>query len=299
MPITESGSFDVSEHGIWTYLPSFVTGRTICRYLSLGVCALTVYLIAELTNANVLLRISSRALSSTYAYIVGIILFMHGFIPGLAFALFILLSYFTLFATYQQPSPVLTFLTYIMLSLASFVFPKSLVFIPIFWLFQSYLRSFSLRCFMASFFGLILPYWMLFGALTCVDGGVAIFAENCLQAVKFSMPDYSALSTTDILIFVFVMILFLVGFVDCIVNAYLDKTRTRIIYNVINSHTLLTILFILLQPQFFHTLLPILLVDASLVGGHYISQTYNKFSAIYFYVMLAFSVALLILQTLI
>lgn len=296
LPVTDAGVIDYEQHGIWQLLPALLMEGRIAMCLAIGLSALTVYLIAELTNSNVLLRISSRMLSSIFAFFTGIILCLHLVLPGHVVVVFSVLSYFTLFATYQSPSPMLTFVTYLLLSTASLFFPKLLLFMPLYWGIQIYLRSFSFRCLVSSLLGVLVPYWILFAVCIFVENDVNRFVELFLNAIDIKLPQYTSLTLQDWLIFAYVVTFFLFGLVDFVINSFLDKTRTRILYNVITSHCMFLIVFILLQPQFFHTLLPMLLVDSALLGGHFISLTYNKFSHVYCLVMFALAIALVMVQ---
>lgn len=296
LPTAHTETLALDQYGLWSLLPADFKSGASGKYIALVLCALSVYLVAELTNANVLLRISSRMLSSTLAVLMGVTLCLHTFSPGHILMVVLVLSFFSLFTTYQLPHPIPTFITYLVLSTGALVFPKLLYLIPVYWILQAYLRSLSLRCFFASIFGLLVPCWFFFGIASCFDGGITMFVDTYRQLTDIVMPDYSVLRLTDILIFAYVVVFFLFGMINFYANAYLDKTRTRIIFNVIISHSWMVILFMCFQPQLFHTLLPLLLVDASLVGGHFIALTYNKFSHIYCLVMFVLLVALLIAQ---
>ncbi len=296
LPTAHAGQLDLGQHGLWSMMPRFVTDDSTGKYIAMAFGALGVYLVAELTNSNVLLRISSRMLSSTLALFLGVILCLHSMSPGLVIMLCTVLSFFALFATYQLPHPVPTFVAYLFLSLGSLVFPKLLFLTPIYWGCQAYLRSLSLRCFVASVLGVLVPYWFFIGVECYVDGDISNFLYVCKQLVDLKMPDYSSVHAVDICIFAFVVQFFIFGAINFITNSYLDKTRTRIVYNVIITHAVFVIIFIALQPQFNHTLMPMLLVDSALVGGHFIALTYNRFSHIYCLVCFVLVIALLIAQ---
>ena len=107
-PVQPSLSFSTPDYGLWKDVPSFLQEG----YWALGIgafcAALAVYLMAELNNANVLLRVNSRMLSSMLAILLCIAVLCHRFQPGSIVMLFSLTSFFSLFATYQQPNPLLT-----------------------------------------------------------------------------------------------------------------------------------------------------------------------------------------------
>lgn len=298
LPVNHSSVLAPEQHGLWAIIPQELLDSSWNTYLSMGLAAFGVYLVAELTNTFVLLRISSRMLSSMAALFLGAILCLHTFSPGYVIMLFCVLSFFGLFYTYQQPIPILTFLSYLLISLGSLLFPQLLLIVPVYWMLQIYLRSLSIRCWVASILGVLVPYWIFFGVALCYEGGLDLFVKTCMQILDIKMPQYASIPQSDIFIYGFLVVFFLFGMVNFYMNSFLDKTRTRIIFKSIIIHGLLVALAIALQPHSFHTLLPLLVVDSAIVGGHFVALTYNRFSHIYCIVMLLILIALVVFQTL-
>lgn len=296
LPVEHSQIISDCQYGLWSLMPASITDESGSIYIGYIFAALAVFLLAKFTNVFVLLRISSRMLSSTLALFLGCILCLHTLFPGHVVMLCVILSFFALFATYQLPAPVPTLLAYLFISTGSLVFPKLLLFVPVYWLCQIYLRSLSFRCFFASLFGVLLPYWFFFAASLCFEGGIQHFVAVCEEIIDFDMPDWTAVQLTDILIFAYIFVFFLFGAVDFWAKSFLDKTRTRIIYKTIIAHAFFTTLFIILQPSCLHVLLAILIIDSALIGGHFIALTYNFFSHIYTLIMLTLLILLVIAQ---
>lgn len=293
MPKGESALMPApSEHGLWQLVPSFLQSGYYGMGLSLLASALTVYLMAELNNSNVLLRISSRMLSSTLAFLLAIATTCHSIHSGSIVALFVMLVFFALFKTYQLASPMLTFSIYLQISIASLVFPKMLFFIPIYWILHIYLRAFSFRCLIASILGTILPYWFYLCIAFSLNQ-MPMFFEHCTSLISLQWFDYSHLTIKNVLPFAFFMLLFFVGMIDFYRNSFLDKTRTRIIYNVVIIHGLFVALFICLQPQLINMLMPTLLIDTAIVFGHFFALTYTRVSHIICIVLGIMSLAMI------
>lgn len=298
LPITHVARFDGVENGFWGYIPSAITSGYVGKYVGMAFAALSVYFVAELTNTFVLLRISSRMLSSTLALFFGTILCLHNFQPAHIIAACSILSFFTLFSTYQMPMPMPTFMTYLLISIGSLVFPKLLLLVPVYWVIQVYLRSLSMRCWLASLFGIMIPYWFFFAISLYLTRGFDVFVNTCKEIVDFTLPNYTSLPLSDIFIFGFVVLFFVFGAINFFMTSYLDKTRTRILFKTIIMHGALMIVFIVLQAQYFHSFLPLLLIDAALVGGHFIALTYNRFSHLYCVAMLLILIELVVFQVL-
>lgn len=282
-----------ADTGLWQYLPEFMPDTRVQLAMGVAVAAICVYLLAELNNANVLLRISSRMLSSMLAILLMVAVQCHTFQPGLVIMLFLLLSFFSLFSTVQLQSPMLTFVSYLLVSVASLLFPKLLLLIPVYWGLSGSLRSFSFRCFIASLLAVVLPYWVFFAVAFATDH-LGVFISHFATFADWHWGEYSQLSLFDTLTFLFVFILYVVGVIDFYRNNFLDKTRVRIIYNVVIVHAFTLILFIALQPQHFTLLLPSLLVDVAIVYGHFFALTYTRFSHILNLILLTMMIALLL-----
>lgn len=290
-----SSSFCHADDGLWQYVPSFLQEGYWSLSLSAFCVMVAVYLMAELNNANVLLRVNSRMLSSLLALLLALVVDCHHFQPGSVLMLFSLLSFFPLFATYQLPSPLFSFLTYLMVSVASLVFPKLLWMVPLYWLVQGHLRAFSLRCFIASLLGLVLPYW-LYGGIAIMTDSLEGFVSHVSLMADFQWSDYTQLALRDVLVFAYIILLFVSGVVDFWSNRFRDKTRTRIIYNVVILHGFGAIALMVLQPQYFYTLLPLLLIDTSIVFGHFFTLTFSKFTHVYCLILMMLAIAVVAAQ---
>ena len=294
-PLQSSVSFSTSDYGLWKYVPSLIQEGHWALGVGVFCAALAVYMMAELNNANALLRVGSRMLSSVFALLLCLAVSCHRFQPGNVVMLLSLMSLFPMFTTYQQPSPLLTFIIYLLVSVASLVFPKLLWFIPAYWFIQAYFRAFSLRCCLASIMAVMLPYWF-YGCVAVLTESFADFQIHCQEIVSFQGYDYTQLDIRDLITFVFVILLFLTGVIDFYLHRFMDKTRTRIIYNALINYGVIMVIWIVVQPQYFTTLLPLLLIPTSIVFGHFFTLTHTKFSHIYCIVLMVLAVIVLVVQ---
>lgn len=288
-------SFLEADYGLWSHVPSFLFKGYWGVGLSAFFAALAVYLMAELNNSNVLLRVSSRMLGSMLAFLLAFALVCHSLQPGSVVMLLSLLSFFPLFAIYQLPHPGFTFISYLFISVASLLFPKMLCVVPVYWFIQGYLRALSFRCFVASLLAVVLPYWF-YGGVALLTGTLPDFLAHIEALTHYEWGDYTQLPMKDLLTFSFTVLLFLSGSIDFYLNRFLDKTRTRILYNVVIMHGVYVILFISLQPQYFVTLLPLLLIDTAITFGHFFTLTHTRFSHIYNLILLILALAIMALS---
>ena len=294
-PVQTSASFSTTDYGLWRHLPLVLQQG----YWSLGISALcaslAVHSMAELNNANVLLRVGSRMLSTTLAFLLGLVVICHLFQPGMLVMLFSWLSFFPLFSSYQTPSPFFSFLTYLQISVASLVFPKLLWIVPFYWLIQGYLRSFTLRCLLASFLATMLPYWF-YGGIALMMESTGEFLSHLQEMVSFQWYDYTQLDMRELAVFLLVILLFLTGSIDFYLHRYLDKTRTRIFFGALVQYGLIIAIWIGIQPQYFTTLLPVLLLPTAILFGHFFTFTHTRFSHILCIILLVLSLVVLALQ---
>ena len=209
--------------------------------------------------------------------------------------LFSLMSFFPLFAAYQQPNPLLTFISLMLVSVASLVFPKLLWLVPVYWFIQAYIRAFSFRCCIASILAVMLPYWF-YGGIAVLTGSLADFIVHCQEIISFRMYDYTQLEILDLILYSFVLLLFVTGTIDFYLHQYMDKTRTRIIYNSLIIYGIIIAIWIGIQPQYFSTLLPILLLATSIIFGHFFTLTHTRFSHIYCLILMVLAVAVFVAQ---
>ena len=206
-----------------------------------------------------------------------------------------LISFFPLFATYQQPNPLLTFVTYLLVSVASLVFPQLLWLVPVYWFIQGYFRAFSLRCCIASLLAVMVPYWF-YGGIAVLTASLPDFLAHCQEVISFQVYDYTQLNLRDLILYAFILLLHLTGAIDFYIHQFMDKTRTRIIYNSLIIYGIIIAIWIGVQPQYFSILLPMLLLATSIIFGHFFTLTHTRFSHIYCLILMVLAVAILVAQ---
>ncbi len=127
-----------------------------------AVYALTTYVLIELTNVNVLLRVRSRLTSSIFITLLAVCGFVHQLQPATIAALAVVCALYALFTTYERRQLTApTFHSYLLLSLGSLALPPLLLLMPVLLFCQGvYMRSLSWRTFMAALIGTVVPYWI-------------------------------------------------------------------------------------------------------------------------------------------
>ena len=141
----------------------------------------------------------------------------------------------------------------------------------------------------------MLPYWF-YGGIAVLTGSLEDFLIHCQEIISFQTYDYTQLEVRDVLLYAFVLILFMTGVIDFYLHQYMDKTRTRIIFNALIVYGIAIAIWIGIQPQHFSTLLPLLLLPTSIVFGHFFTLTHTRFSHIYCIVLMVLAVVVLVAQ---
>ena len=305
-----SEDFLGADYGVWQYLPDLFHDYQYALPLGIICAAIGVYMMVELKNRNLLLRVNSYMLSSTLALLLALCAPLHPLQPSSLITIFVLYAYFPLFASYQIPHPYITFPIYLPLSIASLLLPQLLLLAPVYWCLQIYLRSFTFRNFIASLIAILLPYWF-YGAIAVVTDSTPQFIAH-LQAVVstpdlFAVPSLSdelhRLSTSDILTsslpaLILTIIMLIIGIVDFQQNSLLDKTRTRSLYKVVIWHAVSIIIAMALFYRHANTFLPILMLDTSILYGHFFTLTHTRASHIINIIVALLMTAVLAVQCL-
>jgi len=256
----------------------WLTDRRLDDQALLGMLptGLAIYLTSELNNTFALLRISSRMIGSVLALLLPMAVSLHPLQPAHAVLLLAVIVFFPLLASYQRPYiPSLSFLTFLLLGCSALFVPQFLLLMPLFWMAQLLLRSFSFRGWVASLLGIWLPGWFAFSYCYLTDQP-EVFLERCSQVVMLAPPSYEALTLHHWLVVGFAFLLYVVAVIDFGLNSGRDKTRIR------NSYMVVTLLGgagfagLMIQPQLFNELLPLCLVPTAILGGHYIALSYGR-----------------------
>ncbi|MDO4993395.1 MAG: hypothetical protein Q4E32_00160 [Bacteroidales bacterium] len=257
----------------WAVLPPDLSWRLLLGFLS---CAVCVYLLTELNNAFVLLRINSRMIGSTLAILLAPAVMLHELQTAHLILLCSVVAYYPLFASYQRPhATVLSYLAFLAIGISSTVFPQLLHFVPVCWIAQIMLRTMSTRIWVASLLGIVTPYCFLFTYGYCTDQ-MAVLTDRFVGLMRFDQPDYTSWTLMHFVVASLALLHFLIGSIDFLRNIHLDKTRTRCNYYVVLLVGSLSFAWLLLQPQHALFILPLCLTNTAIMSGHFSAQSYGK-----------------------
>lgn len=253
-------------------------------YLQFAMFAVSALAMVALNNNNSLIRIYSRMVSCSFLVITCAAPFLFPSMQAAVTQTFFILFLLSLMRIYQdKKAPGVVFYSFACLGVVSLWFVQILYYVPVLWLLMAFnLMAFSHRMLWASVLGVIVPYWFLAGYYAWngqIDWALLHFA----RLGEFGpLCDITRLDTHRIVTFVVFVMLAVIAIVHYLRNSYLDKIRTRMIYEIFVTLDLLTIAFLVLQPQHYDCLMPIIAVNTSCLFAHFIALTKTRFTNIVF-----------------
>ena len=257
-------------------------------WLQLGCFAISTYLMMELNNVHVLIRIYSRMVSSAFLVLSCAACFLFPSwrvaVLTICFVAFLLIW----FLTYQEKqAPGTTYYAFLFLGLATFAFPQVIFFLPVLWLLMATnLLSLSWRNWAASLLALLTPYWF-WGCWLLYQQDFTPLVSHLASIADFQQVfDIDGIPHPQLLTLLFLMLLTVIGSIHFLHKSYNDKIRIRMFYAIFIWIDLLAMAFILLQPQHFDLLLPIVIVTTAPLVGHYLALTSTRFTNITFFTIL-------------
>lgn len=236
---------------------------------------------AEFNNKFILLRISSRMLSSTLAVLLTMCTFLHTFQSAHIILALTMTAYFPLFFSYQRTDSMpMIYIAFLLLSVASLFFPKFLFFTPFFWVALIALRAFTPRTLCASILGIATPYWILFSSAYIFGNFNSIYA-HFIGDFRPSLPDYTYWSIHHWLSLALVVTMGMAGSINFYMRSHLDKTRTRTYIHVGIILFVASTILLLWETPHFNEIFPLLIINSSILAGHHLAQEYSRLSNIY------------------
>jgi len=251
---------------------------------------ISTYLMIELNNSNALIRIYSRTVSAAFIILTCMACFLFPSLEGAIAQLCLVASLLTVFRTYQdKASAGWTFYTFLFLGLGSLVNIHVICFVPAYWILMGFfVYSLSWRTFIASLFGLLMPYWFMSAWILWKYGDefATPFSAHFAPLADVQIPpDYLAVSLPCALSFLVLVILFITGSVHFLRTSFHDKIRIRQLFYSFIFLNIVATFFALIQPQHADLMMRMMIVTASPVIAHFVSLTNTRITNIAFIAM--------------
>lgn len=256
----------------------------------------TCYLMIEMSRHLILLRVRSWMVTSTFMMLTACCGFTYPSITAGIISLCAAFSTFMLFLTYQDPKDVgHAYYAYLALGVASLFFVQTIYVFPLVWLLSRFLlQSFSWRTWVISLLGLITPYWFALPWYIYQQDYESIIA-HFQPLVEFSRPE-EGLQPLQLIFFVFVGLLTIIGAIHFWRESYKERIRTRQIYTFLLWAGLAVSLVIILQPQHYDTLIRVVLICLCPFIAHFFTLSQSKITKYLFFGTLAIVIILSIIS---
>ncbi len=263
-------------------------------WAQLGCFFIATYLMVQLNNVNVLIRIYSRMMSCAFAAMTCCACFLFPSVNKAIMEVCLISSLLFLTITYQDKQSVgYTYYAYLMFGCASIFYAQLLYFMPLMWLLTAtQLQSLSWRTWGASLLGTLTPYWFVSCGLLWA-GDFTPLVNHFARLGQFMTPfKFSLLTSSQIAFYVFICILALTGTIHFLRQHRDDKIRVRLIYGFFIWIDLLSILFLALQPQHYDSLIRISIIATSPLIAHFLTLTHTKVTNVAFFVLIGITLLL-------
>jgi len=255
-------------------------------WIQFGCFVMSAWMMMMLNKENLLIRIYSRLVSSTYLVLTCAAVFLFASRACAIMQMGAAISLYLLWHCYQDREAVgWTFYTFLSLGIGSIMESQVLYYLPIFWIMMAWFTySLSWRTFFASILGLLTPYWF------CLPY-YAFQGENCLDILLShlstlldiaSLPDYSVLNITKIVYLGFLVILMVIGSFHFITTSYRDTIRVRQIYFSFIMIAAFSLFLVLIQPHCYDMVIHVLILAISPMIAHFFALTHSRFTNILF-----------------
>ena len=222
-------------------------------WIQFGCFLLASYLMANLNNTNVLIRIYSRMVSVSFIALSSTAVFLFPSVKGAFVQLCFIASLLLFYNCYQDKEAIIVY-------------------------------SICWRTFLASLVGLLTPYWFWTAwKLWLEEGNLTMITEHFSALADFRIPD--PLTFHQTLLLILVAILGITGTIHFVRTSSRDKIRTRQLYYSFFILGMSAAIFLMLQPQHYDMLIRIMIIATSPFIGHFLALTKTKFTNMAFIVI--------------
>ena len=251
-------------------------------WAQLALTAIATLLMVELNNRNSLIRIYSRMVSCSFLVMTMMTPHKIESIDGCIVSMCFVAFYLALCNAYQDKKATgYVLCAFAAIGVASIVWIQILLFIPVLWvLTATNILAMSLRTFVTSILGVIMPYWFL-SAYYIYIGDIMPIVDHIATIANFEpLFIYKNCSINDFLPLCFIILLAITGSIHFLRTSYKDKIRTRMIYEMFITMSVATIVLILLQPQHANIATHLLIISTAPLIGHFLALTSTKITNI-------------------
>ncbi len=252
------------------------------HFAALALVALTAYVLIEMNNVNILIRVRTRMVSSIWLVSAAVIESFHNYSSGLVAAFFLALAFHLMFSTYQhRDCQASTFHYAVAIGVASIFVPFCVALLPLFlWHQTFFLRSMSIRSLCAAIVGFIFP-WILWVSYCVYKEYYTYLTEWVSQLTTYypiQWDSYTQLTYHQIASWGMVSLWTFIGAIHYLSTTYYDKIQVRMMLYSFVIIFFFVEAFIALQPQNLDVMLPMLTMAGAPLMAHFYALTKSWFT---------------------
>ncbi|MCR4920481.1 MAG: hypothetical protein K5945_02060 [Bacteroidaceae bacterium] len=260
-----------------------------------AVCILVTYTLAEMDNAQQLIRIRSRLLPCVWLFVASATPALHPLFAVQLPAFCLATSHHLLLRCYQRSQPVgHVFHCFLLLALGSLLFPPMLLLaLPMLCYLWRLMTALTWRTFSAAMLGTALPY-VLWGCWCLLSDCYTPFLLHFHPFLRspWAEADISAYLHSALLFpFALITLLTLLSTLHHLLTPFSDKIRVRLMLRVFIFQSILCFAMFFALPASQPAATALLLVSSAPLIAHFFALTRNKFTNILFLVALLAFVA--------
>lgn len=252
------------------------------RGIAFALMVVATCVLIEMNNRNLLLRIRSRLVSSTWLIAMAVIPSTHIYSKGLVAAVCVAASLYVLFFTYQKREcQINTFHWALLVGVGCIFVPHVIGFLLLFLWYQiGFLRSMSLRSFCAALVGCIFPLCLWVGYWLIQNDYTELYAwlDTLLAYDPIALENYLVLTVQQVASWGLITLLGLFGAIHYLNTSYNDRIQVRMLLYILTCQFFVVEAFVCLQPQHLDAMLPVLMVTASPLIAHFFTLTSSWFT---------------------
>ena len=265
-------------------------------WIQFGCFAASVWLMMELNNQNLLIRIFSRMVSALYIILSCTAVFLFPSLSGAILQLCAIASLFLLFHSYQDKASMgWIYFAFLCLGIGSLIDIHVLLYVPFFWVIMAgFIYSLSWRTFFASLFGLLTPYWFSTAwNIWLGEESLMQWGSDLSSAFDLTIqPGLGSLGIQQIIFLGFLAILAIIGSVHFLQTSYNDKIRVRQLYYSFITMTIFSVVLIGVYAQLYDMVIHMMIITISPLIAHFIALTHTRISNITFIVLMTMTLLL-------
>ncbi len=256
--------------GMWWWpSPEF----SLQRIGGLALCLFVTYVMMEMCNVNVLIRVYTRSITALFVLLLSAMGMMHNLSPALCGVAALSVAYALLLrADVARNLVAQLFHSYVALGVGMLFVPSYVVFGPVFyWYCIVYHRRFTGRALWGGIIGLLLPFWVAACICwLCDDWTMAKQWWQQFTDVRIpSLAVYTAMPMPYLWGWGLAAVLALSGGYYYLTNSFHDKVRTRMLMYIFIIQCVVIGVSVLLQPHWAQDMLLPMMLSAVPPIGHY------------------------------